>query len=205
MRLQRATRILNYTVLVLSLLSFVSLLLTVRFLREKQKQSLAARTEAVLLSQQLAAGSDTLTNAVRAFAVTGDPRYREAFRREAFVDQNRDHAVAGLRALGITREEEDLLSRAKSNSDALISLENRAFAGAENREFDKARDLVYGNEYLLAKASIMAPIQELQRHVSARLAQEAATAEANAQRGNGVVFASLTLNILAASIALVFY
>ena len=68
MHLQRATRILNYTVLVLSLLSFVSLL-TAHFLREKQKQSLEARTQAVLLSQQLAAGSDTLTAAVRAFAV----------------------------------------------------------------------------------------------------------------------------------------
>ncbi|HTS65752.1 MAG TPA: ATP-binding protein, partial [Candidatus Acidoferrales bacterium] len=204
MRLQRTTRVLNITVLVLALVAFMALLVASQYLRARQKRLLEARTQALALTQQLSAGSDTLTAAVRAFAVTGDPRYRDAFRREAFVDQNRDRAVSALRALGITREEEDLLGRAKNNSDTLISLENQAFAAAERREFDKARDLVYGDEYQIAKSSIMVPIEELRRHIGARLADEALSAEANAQRGNAVVFAALFLTIAAAMFALVF-
>ncbi|HTP34420.1 MAG TPA: response regulator, partial [Candidatus Acidoferrales bacterium] len=204
MRLQRTSRILNYSVLSLAVLALISLLIASRILRAKQKGRLEARTGAMALSHQLATGSDTLTAAVRAFAVTGDPRYREAFRREATVDRNRDRAVEGLRALGITRDEADLLDRAKGNSDALILLENQAFAAAENREFDKARDLVYGDEYRRAKASIMDPIEEFRRRVDDRLAGEAKRAETNAQIGNGVVFAALFLTILAAVLALLF-
>jgi hypothetical protein len=41
-----------------------------------------------------------LTAVVRGFAATGDPRYRDVFRREVGVERNRDRAVEKGTACG---------------------------------------------------------------------------------------------------------
>ena len=123
------------------------------YFRHRQATALNARTQS-LLSIQLAAGTDKLTAAARGFAATGDPRYRDAFRREIAVERNRDRAVDGLQALGLTQEENELVSRARRNSDALIVQEEKAFEAAEHKDFTKAMGYVYGEEYLKAKALI---------------------------------------------------
>src|SRR4029079_795474 len=104
-----------------------------------------------------------LTAAVRAYAATGDRRHYVAFQRELNVERNRDVAVDGLRQLNLTSEENDLLSRAKRNSDNLVRLENQAFAAVGSNDVTRAIQIVYGPEYERAKASIMEPIAECRR------------------------------------------
>jgi hypothetical protein len=50
---------------------------------------------------QLAGGSDRLTNAVRAYAATGDRRYYDLFQKELTLDRSRDEAVAALQDHGL--------------------------------------------------------------------------------------------------------
>src|SRR5277367_6757325 len=129
MSLQRANR--NITILVAALsLASVACVLVSGYFRHRQSTALNARTQSLLLSIQLAGGSDKLTAAVRGFAVAGDPRYRDAFQREIRVERSRDRAVEGLRALGLTQGESELVSRAKRNSDALIAQEEKSFEAA---------------------------------------------------------------------------
>ena len=142
---------------------------------------------------------------MRGFAVAGDPRYRDAFQQEVRVERSRDRAVEGLRALGLTQGESELVSRAKRNSDALIAQEEKSFEAAERKDFKTAMGYVYGEEYLKAKALIMDPIDEFRRRLDKRLADQALAEEQAAQRSVNLAIIAAVLNALAIGAALLFY
>jgi two-component system, sensor histidine kinase and response regulator len=204
MRLQRANRIITILVASLSLASVACVLVSGHF-RHRQATALNARTQSLLLTNQLAAGTDKLTAAVRGFAATGDPGYRDAFRREVRVERSRDRAVDGLQALGLTPEENELVYRAKRSSDALIATEEKAFEAAERKDFTKAMGYVYGEEYLKAKALIMGPIDEFRLRSDERLHTLALSEERAAQRTVNLAIVAAVLNALAIGGALIFY
>jgi two-component system sensor histidine kinase/response regulator len=204
MRLQRANRIITILLASLSLAS-VACVLVSGYFRHRQATTLNARTQALLLSNHIAAGSDKLTAAVRGFAATGDPQYRDVYWREVRVDRSRDRAVEGLQLLGLSQEENELVSRAKQNSDALIALEEKAFEAAERKDFGKAIGYVYGEEYLKQKASIMGPIDEFRRRLDERFANQALSEERTAQRAVNLAVFAAVLNALAIGGALIFY
>ena len=172
MRIKKTSQFITVSVVILSGLTVGCALAAnqVRVLRENADET---RSNAMRLADQLAAGSDRLTAAVRAYAATGDGRYVEAFNKELKVDRSRDIAVEQLQRLGLSNDEVDLLNQAKSNSDGLVSLENRAFEAAAKHDYKTAVSLVYGPEYLKAKTSIMRPIQECRNSMEVRLSQQA--------------------------------
>lgn len=155
----------------LAVITFISLFLA-NFYLNAQIQTLFKQRESLDLAHKLSAGSDSLTNAVRAYAATGDANYEQAFIKEATVDKSRDNAVYGLRKLGATRQELGLIETAKHNSDNLINLETRAFEAGRAGDLELARNLVYGPTYLSEKERIMAPIQDFQKKIELRLLEE---------------------------------
>ncbi len=165
----------------------------------------AMEVESLLMADQLAAGSDRLTAAVRGFAATVDQRYFDAYMHELNVDRTRDLAVARLGELGITAEERSLLDEAKGNSDRLVDLENRAFAAGQRGDRDAAIGLVFGDEYRAAKASITGPITEFRRELASRLDGEAKHRSASAATLGAIVLASLTASVLAVVGSLLFF
>jgi two-component system sensor histidine kinase/response regulator len=204
MRLQKANRFVTVVVASLSLTS-VACVLVSGYFRHRQEIALNARTQSLLLSNQLEAGSDKLTAAVRGFAATGDPRYHDAFRWEVRVGRSRDRAVDGLQALALTAEENELVARAKRNSDALMALDEKAFEAAERKDLSKATGYIYGEEYLDAKASIMRPLDEFRRRLDERLAGQALNEERAAKRAVNLAIVASVLNALAIAGALLFY
>ena len=90
--------------------------------------------------------------------------------------------------LGLTEKELAKLSEAKKESDALIALENIAMNAVKGLYRDKdgrftvagdadramARDLLHGEEYHQAKARIMKPIEQFQKLLNTRIADELA-------------------------------
>src|SRR5436190_14575396 len=129
MRIQRTSQILTIVMILLSILAVAGTLWS-RHFRVAQEQAYETRRKMFNLTQQFAQGSDRLTAAARGYAATGDRRQYDAFERELNVDRNRDLALAGLRQLGLASAESELLARAKRNSDALVLIENAAFAAA---------------------------------------------------------------------------
>ncbi|HZN59795.1 MAG TPA: hypothetical protein VFD71_17100, partial [Planctomycetota bacterium] len=127
MRIQRTSQFITVGIIVLSVLAIICTLVARHYL-VIQEQAYEQRRNMFNLTEQLAAGSDRLTAAVRAYAATGDRKHYDAFQRELKVDRNRDVAVEGLRQIGLSSEEEGLIRRAKQNSDNLVELENQAFA-----------------------------------------------------------------------------
>ncbi|HET6267527.1 MAG TPA: response regulator, partial [Acidobacteriota bacterium] len=172
MNIKRSSQIITAAILVLSLLAIICAMLS-RSYWIRAEDAYEARRRMVGYADQLAMGSDRLTNAVRAYAATGDRSYYEAFQQELNVARNRDKAVEGLGQGGLTPEEDELITRAKNNSDRLVSLEKEAFAAVENHDVTRAIQIVYGRDYVTAKASIMEPIAECRRLLSTRFTSHA--------------------------------
>jgi two-component system sensor histidine kinase/response regulator len=148
---------------------------------DAQIASEAALPAALLALDQLRQGSDRLTADVRAFASTGDQRWREDFETEVARDRNRTKAVEKLKALGITGDETRLLDNTLAKSTALIALEDQAFAAAGEKNFTRAISLVYGDDYRARKASIVEGLDQFRDIVTERLKAEVATAQQSAR------------------------
>jgi signal transduction histidine kinase/CheY-like chemotaxis protein len=204
MRIQRTSRIITLSVVLLSLLTIACALVSLRY-RTLQERNYATRRLATNMMTQLAGGSDRLTNAVRAYAVTGDRRYYDDFVRELKVDRTRDRAVEQLRQLELDPRERALLTRAKQNSDQLVSLEDRAFEAVQKGDNATAIGLVYGDEYRTAKASIMQPIAECRDLLDTRLTDQAEQLAGRSRIAGYLGMAAITANAAAVVGALLLF
>ncbi len=121
------------------------------------------RYQAYKLTEQLRLSSDSLTMMARAYAATGEPRFKDYFQqivaiRDGLAPRPENYhrvywdlllvgfqpsALGEARALdelmvaaGISEQELALLRLAKAESDALTAMENRAFNAVEGRFLD---------------------------------------------------------------------
>lgn len=189
----------------LSALTLCSVLAALYF-QSEQVRALEQQRESLKLANQLAAGSDLLTNAVRSFAATGEAKYEEAYLHEVNIDHSRDKAVQGLAALGTPGNELGLIEEAKRNSDDLINLENRAFDAGRADNLKLAVELVYGPSYHTAKAKIMTPIGQFRLIMNQRLAEKVAQASKKADTSMTAAVSLVIASILATILVqLMFY
>jgi two-component system, sensor histidine kinase and response regulator len=155
---------------------------------------------------QLANGSDRLTNSVRAYATTGGRNYYEAFQKELKVDRNRDLAYEGLQKLGLTDEERELITRAKRGSDTLVALENEACHAVENKDIQRAIQIVYGPQFVATKTSIMDSIAQSRRLLEERFTANAAEQARKAKDLDNLAILMFVINALAIlGVLLMFY
>lgn len=204
MRIQRTSQVITLAIVVLSVAAIVCALWS-RWLRIAEERAYEERRKMFNYTEQLATGSDHLTAAVRAFAATGDPRFRQAFQRELTVDQNRDEAAEGLRRLGLTPSERGLIETAKRNSDGLVHLEQQALAAAGSNDITHATEMVYGPEYETNKAAIMTPIAKCRKALERRLTMHAAGLAAQARVLTNMALVLLVLNAAAMVLALLLF
>jgi signal transduction histidine kinase/DNA-binding response OmpR family regulator len=205
MRIQRTSQFITVAIVALSLLAIACAFVS-RHYRMIEAESYEKRRKMSNYTEQLARGSDNLTSAVRAYAATGDRRHYDAFQRELNEDRNRDVAVEALRQIGLTLRERELLDRAKRNSDNLVHLEKQAFAAVASNDTLRAIQIVYGQEYETAKASIMGPIAECRADLQQRLTNESLKLADRAEILATVALSSSVLNgITMVTALLLFY
>jgi len=204
MKIKRTSRVITLVVIVLSLIA-ITFAAVARHYWIVAQTNYESRRRMSAFSDQLAKGSDRLTNAVRAYAATGDQRYKKEFDEELKIDRNRDIAVSGLQKLGLTEEEQELIERAKRNSDKLILLENQAFAAVENLDTPHAIQIVYGPEYITAKASIMEPIAQCRQLMEHRFTSTATKRADQARILDNVALSVLLVNAITIVSAMIFF
>ena len=123
------------------------------------------------LGQQLAEGSDYLTDEIRRYVQFGDQVHYSNFWTEVNETRSRDKAVERLKELNVLQSELPYIEKAKHYSDMLIQTEVAAMDAVENNDFDKARELVFGPYYDGQKRLIMGNIKNFQIVVNARAAK----------------------------------
>ena len=204
MRIQRTSRIITLCVVVLSAATIICAVISMRY-RAIQEQNYAARRIALNAAPQLALGSDRLTNAARAYAATGARRYYDDFVYERDVQRTREQAIDRLRQLGLTADEDALITDAKTGSDKLVLLENRAFDAASKGDTATAIQLVYGDDFNRIKTSIMQAISNCGRSLDQRLTAQADAVAAQARLAGLVGVGATSANALAVIAALLLF
>jgi PAS domain S-box-containing protein len=128
----------------------------------KEKKSVYFENELKLLGDDLAKGSDYLTNEIRMYVVSGDRVHFDNFWLEVNETKSREKVISRLRELGVAEQEFSILERAKNYSDNLIKTEKAAMEAVSKKEFEKARSLVFGSYYKEQKNLIMGEIEKFQ-------------------------------------------
>ena len=96
---------------------------------------------------QFCTGSENLTSAVQAFAVTADEKYYQEYMDELEVVKNRDIALEGLKKNGLEDSEWDMINNISNLSNELVPLETSAMDSAKAGDTKAAMDYVFGDEY----------------------------------------------------------
>lgn len=157
----------------------------------QERATVKRQTEFKQLGIDLANASDYLTNEARAFVQFGDKVHYDNYWKEVNETKTRDHVVEGLTALGAPQEELDLIEQSKQMSDALVKIETAAMQAVADKDFTKARELMFDSNYDAIKTTIMNPQEQFQQKMNAR-----AENEANAAKQKASLILSVTVILL---------
>lgn len=178
---------------VVGVVSLAGLMFVTVMLVQNQRALTAAeenRYDSYLLADELRQSSDDLTSLARAYVVTGDGEYEEAYQRTLDVRNGKvpraDGRTAALQTLmkeaGFTEAEFEKLRESESNSNDLVTTESVAMnavkglfddgAGRYTRKGppdpEMARRVLFDKRYATEKARIMAPIAQFEEMLNAR-------------------------------------
>lgn len=148
---------------------------------ESERRAVARQAEFKQLGDDLAAGSDLLTNEARRYTIFGEKKHYDAYWREVNQTKTRDRVVQRLTQLGAPKAELDLIEKAKANSDALIKIEEAAMAAVQKGDLEQARKLMFDANYDRNKAVIVQPLDEFQNKMNTRARLEAESAQSRAR------------------------
>lgn len=153
MSMRKMIRIILSVFLVVILL----LLITTTFLISRIKEERHAHEqllEYTLIAEKLMEASDFLTNEARAYVQFGDKKHFDAYWGEVNTTKTRERQIERLKELNTPQEYLDLLQSALNESNALIILEDEAMKAVAVGDFKKARELMFGEDYKVAKGKI---------------------------------------------------
>ena len=133
----------TYTIVIISI---IVLALFAYFTVYSQRKS-QIQLENTMYLTQFCTGSENLTSAVQAFAVTADERYYDEYMDELEVVMNRDIALEGLTRNGLEDSEWEMINNISNLSNELVPLETAAMESARAGDKQAAMDYVFGDEY----------------------------------------------------------
>lgn len=178
-----------FSCLAFTLLVLLGCLIALKHISTLQIQSEDRRYLSFRAANLLRRTSDDLTSMVRLYVSSGNTKYRDYFNEilairagisprperydeiywDLVQDDVRPRPFGKPQALdqilidqGLSLQEFEFLKQAEERSNALVLLEQKAMDAmtGEHPNPELARQLVFGDEYMRAKAAIMAPIQQ---------------------------------------------
>jgi CHASE3 domain sensor protein len=204
-KIRRASQVTTAAIVLVLLIAFVCLLVA-RQSWIVSRGAYEARLAMLAHTDRLVAASDRMTDAVRAFATTGDRRHYDSLLQALQAERKQELSVDGLRRMGFTDDELALLARARHQAERLAGLDQQAIAAVDAGKLGEAIRIVYGPEYGGAKNAVMEPIAEARRQLEQRLADNAAEL---AQRGKVLndlaLLALLVSAVIVLAVLVLFY
>jgi methyl-accepting chemotaxis protein len=107
----------------------------------------AERDELVANAELFQDTSAYLTKQARFYAATSDTTYYDNYWKEVDTDQNREKAVQAMRSIGLTTQEESMISSISSKSNELVTYEDQAMTLAERGRNLEAVQILFSGTY----------------------------------------------------------
>lgn len=164
MRIKATSNLIAAVMVILIALTMIAVLLTTHY----QQQRLQIQADLLHAQQMLVLfrkGSDNLSYALRAFAATGDEKFRSEYQAELEVTQSRERAIEGLSQLKLQSNEQQLINESKLLSDTAVQLEQNIF----RQQPLQAVTAAYGSQYSNAKRAVNSRLNTLGTDMQLRL------------------------------------
>ena len=132
--------------------------------------------EYVNLSNTMNAASNYLTDEARYYVQTGSRQHYDNYWREVRETKRRDKVIARLKELNTPERYMDLLTRAGQESNNLAMIEGEAMDALEDGDQERARTLMFDDNYQKYKSLIGSYTQKFIEETTAMSAKEVAGA-----------------------------
>lgn len=157
MRIETASRLVTLIVAILSAFSIAAFLFSEHAI-EQRRIAQQHGFETMQALNLLRTSHETLAEAARMYAFSGDRHYLNIFNGELEV-KARDQAVERLRSLLTDLPEEmALIEDAKRASDELVAYEKHALQAVARGERESALDMLFGSDFRARKAVVSGPL-----------------------------------------------
>ncbi|MEY5099678.1 MAG: hypothetical protein RJA36_2397 [Pseudomonadota bacterium] len=190
--------------LMLALLDGMGFLL-VNLQSERRQVALERQFLAIQQSELFLEASTYMSNQVRTFVVTGNPRYERAYNDELQRDRRGVRALDRLRGMGLLPDELEQLERVRERADALQAIEALAMTERKSGSRQTANDLVFSPAYDGAVEDVYEPVRLFRERIEARLGYELQEADHSLRLARHVSFGMILLNVLVVTGMLGFY
>jgi two-component system, sensor histidine kinase and response regulator len=205
MRIKRASQLITLALLLAACISVATRLHADRLI-DQRRQAYASLYQSLKALDLLARGADALTEAVRAYAATGDARHAQDFQTELTQHRSIERAVEQLLALQTPADEMVLVALAKQRSDELARLERRVVALVQAGQPAAALELAFSPEFQRGTAALREPLDLVRAQAERRLLERVAvlTEQSNAASLQSTVALMLSM-ALALGAVMVFF
>lgn len=139
-------RVLGHRSLVMVIVAVV-MLVGIMVLNTLTFRALSGQYDLVQSAIDLRETSEYLTNQIRAYAATANTQNYENYMNEVEKEKNREKAIARLKKIGLTQEEEQLIDSIMEASSQLEGFESAAMEQTARGDKEAALESVYGSEY----------------------------------------------------------
>jgi two-component system sensor histidine kinase/response regulator len=204
MNITRTSRAITAVVIVMCLLA-LGCMIQAQHSATLSQQSYESRRRTADYLDRVVSAVDRLTDSARAYAATADRRYYDEYQRELKVDRSWEEAMKGLPGLGLDPAELELLTQAKTDSDALLLIEKQALETTDRVSVSAALSIAYGPDFLRTKTSITNLLSDCRRRIVRRWTDQAVALDGRARLLDKAGLFALFLNSVTILTALLLF
>lgn len=177
MKQSTLNRILSTIAIVLAILLISGgVLIRMAFKTEQAIQT--KRMDLKDLGTKFGDATDYLSAEARSYVQFGDKEHYDNYMRELNQTKSMENAKENLIKLDIPEEQLSLLEKAKTSSDALRQIEQEAVKAVAQKDFNKARQLMFDSNYDTESNTLKDALTSFQNSIDDKSAKELKIAEA---------------------------
>lgn len=162
---------------------------------EQEWMARDAKTQFHSLGLELKNASDYLTNQARAYVQFGEQVYYENYWKEINETKTREKVIDRLEDLGAREEHFQILESAGQASNSLAKIEEEAMKAVQGGNFEKARRLMFDDNYNDTKMLITDLINSFTNEINEMAAKEVEETSTVSKRLFAIVYLLLGLLI----------
>ncbi len=160
---------------------------------KKERVAVDRLIEYKALGAQISATSDFLTDAARQYVQFGEEKYLDLYWQEVNATKTKDNVIARLKEMKTGQKVFDYLQRAVDASNGLIKTEEEAFSAVKAKNYQLARQLIFGEFYNSEKEKIADYIDDFEKAINDSAETEVTQAQNNSNYYKMLSYLSMLL------------
>ena len=148
------------------LLSVLATVILLQRSLERERTAFVNQLEYVGLANTMRTASNYLTDKARYYVQTADKQHLDDYWREVNETKRREYVIGRLKELNTPEQYLATLAKAAAESNNLAKIEDVAMQAVEKKDLEKARELMYNDDYEKSKLIIWGYSDEFEKQIT---------------------------------------